>query len=281
MERCTQTLEEILSELSSLESDWKDAFAVRVIEFLSSVAEKSEYSLDDLKSMLDQDFDAAVTVMRLFIDKSKDEFSTILRAELIGQAGIGKAAYAKDKESYAVALDHLLIRESIRKTINGQYTWKDILIERLKSGRGSAIKGQHRGRALEDFIEEIVVSAFGSGNFNTRCSFIGRSGQSTEKADFAIPSKIKPRIIIEVKAYGATGSKQSDVLGDVGRIIAEKRHDTTFIFVTDGITWNDRVSDLRKLIKLQNEGFIYRIYTEKMGPELRLDLNQLKMEYNL
>jgi hypothetical protein len=42
-----------------------------------------------------------------------------------------------------------------------------------------------------------------------------------------------------------------------------------------------RVNDLRKLIKLQNEGSIMRIYTTKMAAQFAADLQQLKAEYGL
>ena len=109
------------------------------------------------------------------------------------------------------------------------------LIKRLKTGRGSAIKGQSRGRALENTVESIVLSVFGGGCYDVRCRFLGARGTSTEKADFAVPSKNDPRILIEAKAYGATGSKQTDILGDISRIIAQKRHDTNFLLVVDGV----------------------------------------------
>lgn len=96
-----------------------------------------------------------------------------------------------------------------------------------------------------------------------------------------VPSKEDARILIEVKAYGATGSKQTDILGDMERIIGKKRHDTTLLFVTDGITWKARTRDLRKLIDLQNEGKITRIYTSLMFPELRDDLLLLRSEHGL
>ena len=88
-------------------------------------------------------------------------------------------------------------------------------------------------------------------------------------------------MVIEVKAYGATGSKQTDTLGDIEKIITNKRHDTHFLFVTDGITWLDRISDLRKIIQMQNEGNIYRIYTMGMSQELSQDLQQIKKEKSL
>ena len=90
----------------------------------------------------------------------------------------------------------------MKAIVNKPTTWNDLLIERLHGGRGRAIKGQNRGRGLEDFTEEWV-RALGEGAYDPRCRFVGKSGLTTEKADFAIPSKEDPRIIIEVKAYGS------------------------------------------------------------------------------
>ncbi|MBL8175213.1 MAG: hypothetical protein JNK48_11115 [Bryobacterales bacterium] len=91
----------------------------------------------------------------------------------------------------------------------------------------------------------------------------------------------KPAILIEAKGYGATGSKMTDVLGDVKTIIATKRPDVAFILITDGITWMRRLNDLRNLIRLQNDGKILRIYTTKMAAQFQNDLRQLKKEYGL
>ncbi|MCH8475240.1 MAG: hypothetical protein LAT55_08430 [Opitutales bacterium] len=101
------------------------------------------------------------------------------------------------------------------------------------------------------------------------------------KRPTAIPAAADPAILIEVKAYGATGSKQTDILGDIERIVNQKRHDTHFILVTDGITWKQRSSDLQKLIALQNEGKIFKIYTKTMALELKEDLVTLKEEFGL
>ena len=53
------------------------------------------------------------------------------------------------------------------------------------------------------------------------CQFIGATGKSSEKADFAIPNAFDAQILIEVKAFNATGSKQTDVLGDILRIVGK------------------------------------------------------------
>ena len=166
-------------------------------------------------------------------------------------------------------------------TINTPISWSDLLTERLKGGRGSAIKGQRRGRYLEDFVEQLLILIFGENAYDARCQFTGATGTSTEKTDFAIPSKDDPGVLIEAKAYGATGSKQTDVLGDITRIVNEKRNDTQFLLVTDGITWRDRTSDLNKLVTLQNQGKIARIYTQSMADQLEADLKQLKDEHGL
>jgi len=73
----------------------------------------------------------------------------------------------------------------------------------------------------------------------------------------------------------------TDIIGDIEQIIASKRGDATFLFFTDGVTWNQRQSDLRKIIRFQNNGDIARIYTYSMAAQFEADLRQLKNEYGL
>ncbi len=274
MQRYRQTFEEIISQLSAIHSEWKDDRAGLVIDLLGSVPEKSSYTRDDLRTLLESDFKSALTLIQLVLDVSKDEF-------FLGRKGFGVKAFQSDPEALLQRLEDLGALEKLRELASTPVTWRDLLVERLKMGRGRAIKAQKRGRFLEDQTKEIVSAVFGIGHFDVGRRFIGANGQSDEKADFAIPSKEDPRILIEVKAYGATGSKQTDVLGDMKKIIGTKRHDTTFLLVTDGNTWTARPSDLRKLIELQNEGNIARIYTSKMFPDLREDLLRLRSEHGL
>ncbi|MEP6786405.1 MAG: DpnII family type II restriction endonuclease [Sphingomonadales bacterium] len=95
------------------------------------------------------------------------------------------------------------------------------------------------------------------------------------------PGKAKPHILIESKAYGATGSKMTDIIGDLDAIIDAKRHDTTLLFVTDGLSWNARLADLRKIVHRQNSGKIARIYTTKIRDQFVEDLRTLKAEYGV
>ena len=280
MERYRQTFEEIVSKLSAIQSGWQDDLASAVMRLVDVVEEKTSYTTADLKKILEADFDAGLVLIQLVLDLSKDELTGSLRDSLAG-TGIGSKAFRSDPDTFLQGLVSLGTLESLRVVVGTPVTWRDLLAERLKTGRGRAIKAQKRGKFLEDKTEEIVREVFGIGNYDLRCRFVGATGQSDEKADFAIPSKGDARILIEVKAYGATGSKQTDILGDMGRIVSEKRHDTTLLFVTDGTTWRSRASDLRKLIEMQNQGKIARIYTSQMFPDLRQDLLRLRSEYGL
>lgn len=280
MKRVRQTFDEIVDKLSAIEAEWKDEFAEKVIRLLHTFPIKSSYGLPDVIAVLKKDFDAGLTVCRLFLDMSKDEFISALRAAMGGK-GIGITEFRIDPNRYAKGLNALGILSAIKGHVGRPTKWTDVLIERLKSGRGSAIKGQTRAKFLEDFTEGLVRTVFGKGNYYMRCQFVGKTGTSKEKIDFAIPSREGARILIEAKAYGATGSKQTDVLGDINRIVVEKRHDTTLLFVTDGVSWKERANDLRKLLKMQNEGYIYRIYTTVMAPDLQRDLRQLKAHHGL
>lgn len=280
MERFRQTFEEIISRLSPIQSDWRDDLAKSVMDLLDGIPEKGSYDTSDLATLLDRDFEAALTLIRLFLDLSKDELVESLR-ESLGDKGIGVKSYRSDPDAFLQSLASMGALERMILIVGAPVTWRDVLVERLKSGRGSAIKGQRRGKYLEDMTEQIVSRIFGIGNYDLRCRFVGATSRSTEKADFAIPSKEDPRILIEVKAYGATGSKQTDILGDMARIVSQKRHDTTLLFITDGTTWKARANDLRKLIEMQNQGQITRIYTSQMHPELEEDLLRLKAEYGI
>lgn len=269
MKRYRQSLSELLAQLSPVSTSWQDEHAACVIERLRSLPRKTTYTPDDLVQWLAIDrpphnakpkdhFEAGLTTVRLFLDMSKDEFTTALRERLGNGIGITRAL--RDPQTFFGALEALGILTQMAAHVNTPVDWVDLLTERLKGGRGSAIKGQRRGRALEDFVEQLVIQIFGDKAYDARCQFIGATGTSTEKTDFAIPSKNDPVILIEAKAYGATGSKQTDVLGDITRIVTQKRDDTHFLLVTDGVTWRNRTNDLRKLVTLQNQGKITRIY---------------------
>jgi hypothetical protein len=186
---------------------------------------KKLYALADLKVLLDKHFDDALLIFRLFLGLSKDSFTGALH-DALGGAPAGVTSYRTDPAKFIDALLRLGILEAISEQTSRIPKWSDILVERLRSGRGSAISGQKRGRGVEDFAEAIVRKVC-ENQFATRCTFTGPRNK-TAKCDFAIPSKADARILIESKGYGATGSKMTDIIGDIEKIIAAKRSDTAF-----------------------------------------------------
>jgi hypothetical protein len=198
MQRHRQTFEEIISKLSAIHSEWKDDRAGQVIELLGNIPEKSSYTRTDLQDLLQKDFKSALTLIQLILDVSKDELTVLVRDTL---GGFGVKAFLSNPDALLQKLEAIGTLEKLRELVATPVTWRDLLVERLKMGRGRAIKAQKRGRFLEDQTQEIVRDVFGIGHYDVGRRFIGANGQSDEKADFAIPSKEDARILIEVKAY--------------------------------------------------------------------------------
>lgn len=279
MQQIDQTIEDVVASLSPLAVDWMDEMAAGAIAKLATIEKKDSYTREDVVALLDQDFEQGILCCRLFLALSKDTMEAELKREL-DTGGIGVKRYQSDRDAFLAALERLSLLEAMAATINYEPVWSDILVERLRSGRGSAIQGQKRGRGLEEFAEAIAKEVFGEGGYNLRCTFTGADGK-TAKCDIAIPDRQKPRIIVEVKGYAATGSKMTDIIGDLDAIIDAKRHDTALLFVTDGTTWKARLSDLKKIVQRQNQGKIARIYTTKMAAQLKEDLETLKGELRI
>ena len=275
-----QDLDAIVATLTEMDADWLDETASRIISTLGELADERRFDRETLRGLLDKNFNDALTICRLFLDLSKDRLESVLPAAL-GEGGSGVKRYHSDPDAFLTALEGLGVLAAMDELANRPLRWTDILIERLKGGRGRAIRGQRGGRSLEDFVEDVVARIFGDDNFDPRCSFVGKDGVTTAKADFAIPSKVDPRIVIEVKGYAATGSKQTDVIGDLRKIIAAKRHDSTLLLVTDGLTWRRRMNDLRTIVQMQNRGEVARIYTRAMIKSMESDLRTLKREHGI
>ena len=60
-----------------------------------------------------------------------------------------------------------------------------------------------------------------------------------------------------------------------------KRPDPASLFFSNGLTWKQRQSDLRKIIDFQNNGDIARIFILAMASQFEADLTQLNFEFKL
>jgi hypothetical protein len=189
-----QTIEDIITTLQPLTVEWKDEVAQRVIEKIEALPVKSLYTEADVTALLDDHFDDGLLICRLFLGLSADQFRGMLAGSL-GERGAGVMRYRRDRARFLEGLLSLGMLEAMTAEANRIPRWSDVLVERLRSGRGSAISGQRRGRDVEEFAIAVVQRVF-STNFDVRCNFSGARNR-TAKCDIAIPSRTAPRILVE------------------------------------------------------------------------------------
>src|ERR1700733_11720978 len=146
MQRVEQEVADITGALSTLEAPWQDEHATKVIALIQTFPFADR---DDIRavptaligSMFDEGFNQAFTAAQLFLGISKDEFQDRLGA-ILGPDKIGVKSFKADRAAYLKALDDIELPHAMAAAISLKPVWSDILIERLRSGRGKAIRGQ-------------------------------------------------------------------------------------------------------------------------------------------
>ncbi len=273
------TLEKLLSELTELPAEWMDELAQKVVDQLRlSVGALRNLdrpvSASDLAEQL-QESDTFLDVARLFLGKGQEPVAHMLCAELAE----GSMTWTKlrrlaklEPERMAEALAGIGMLDVIDEHLDRRWEVEDILIDRYKMSRGRAIAGQARGRGLEDEAQAVLEDE--GIPFERGVTFTGKKGE-TAKSDFAIPTKDHPKIVIECKGYEATGSKLTDFLGDVLKIVQAKDYHMYVFLVTDGRGWHNRVSDLRKIVEYHESGAVDMIYTKARLADLAADVKKI------
>lgn len=265
-------LEVLLGELAELPSDWMDAQAAELVEQMRISVETlrrlgRSVTTDDLTAAL-RETPEFLDVCRLFLGKGQEPVAHMLSDQLGGRSMTWsrlRSLAHQAPERMAAALSALDLPLVIDQHLSRRWRVEDILIERYKMSRGRAIAGQKRGRGLEDEVGAVLTTV--GVPFARGVTFSGKKGQ-TAKCDFAIPTKARPKVVIEAKGFEATGSKLTDFLGDILKIAQAKDYPMYFFLVTDGRGWHNRVSDLKKIVEYQQEGLIDMIYTRRRLSEL-------------
>jgi hypothetical protein len=271
-------LETLLDELVELPSDWMDDVAAALVAHVKLSVERLRalarpITTADLAAEL-RDKREFLDVCRLFLGMGQESVAHMLSAELGSRMGWDnlRRAAGQDPERMAQALATLKLPEIIDQHLARRWETEDVLVERYKMSRGRAIAGQRRGRGLEDQVEAVLTAA--NVSRDARTSFTGHQGK-TAKCDFAIPTKTQPKIVIEAKGFEATGSKLTDFLGDILKIIAARTPHMYFFLVTDGRGWHNRVSDLKKIVEHHQRGEIDMIYTRARLGDLAMAVQQI------
>mgnify|MGYP001035185887 CR=1 FL=1 len=271
------TLNELLEQIERIPSEWLNEVGREVIDTVPKIIDELEKGGVDKVTIekLLRRYKYALDVFRLMLGLSQDEImNELLYFVKIPGLGRGFRTVSERASQHSSALAEALVQNLGLTDVASEelfHEWKytEVLIERYKYQRGRAIKGQKRGRSLENDVEDLLKEI--GIKYESRKNFISKRGIEA-KADFSIPSHFHPQVVIETKGYEATGSKLTDVLGDILKIVQAKDPDTRFYLVTDGVGWFRRMSDLRHIVELQNRGDINMIYTRKTLPNLGEEL---------
>lgn len=272
------TLDQLLAEIQELPSETSDEKTREVTAQIPLIARKlatrgESPTAADLAAVI-RDFSRGIDVIRLFTGDSQDaaahRFCAALGCKPGNWSKITSLALS-DPDEFAEALVTAGVPDEIWSMIDRTWSIDDVLFERYRFGRGRAIAGQLRGRSLENAVQAILDEA--NIPYEARVTFRSRKG--TAKCDFAIPDRNLPKIVIETKGFEATGSKLTDLLGDVEKIEKIRDHLMHFFVVTDGRGWHNRTSDLKRLLESHEAGVIQMIYTSKRLPQLSKDIQQI------
>ena len=139
MQRYKPTAEEILEQLSWLDSSWQDDHSSRIVGFLESLRADAALIRSEIESLLIADFDSGSDVVRLLLDLSADDYRAA-RKRIFGEGGTAKKRFEQDRHAYIARLDELGLSVAITKAVERKLHWSDVYVERLKGGRGSAIR---------------------------------------------------------------------------------------------------------------------------------------------
>lgn len=273
------TLDQLLAELTELPAEWMDDLARDLVEEVRvSVGRLRSLGRGvtehDLANELEEN-EQFLDVARLFLGRGQEPTAHMLCAALsessMSWAKLRSLAKS-DPHRVAEALVELGLEETIDEQVGRHWQVEDVLIDRYKMTRGRAIAGQRRGRALEDQVQRVLESE--EIPFQRGVTFVGKKDE-TAKCDFAIPTKQHPKIVIESKGFEATGSKLTDFLGDVLKIVHAKDYHMYFFLVTDGRGWHNRISDLRKIIEYHASGDVDMVYTTARLADLAATVKQI------
>ena len=273
------TLEELLKQIERIPAEWLNEVGQQVVEAIPRVIGRIGKRSPDraLVEELLREEPYALDALRLFLDLSQDVLANEVNAKGIkGDFDSIRRKCSRHATEIAEVLVGLGVLGAIEAHRAREWTLEDLLVERYKQTRGRAIRAQKRGAALEEAVEELLreLQAEIGLTYDKGRNFRSRSGREA-KADFMIPSHREPVIIIEAKGYEATGSKLTDLLGDVLKILQAKDRETHFFFVTDGIGWYRRLSDLKKLVEHHQRGEIEMIYTRRTLPQLQEEIRRI------
>jgi len=244
---------------------------------------------DSVASAVISNRDVIEEVLRLSASfQSKNSWTTLLKKELSLETKNKPAIFnevqrkLKKNESFKQDLFEFMIG-LLGKDLKGNqkdFSHKDIVAERYIVGTGSALRGQASGNWLEgevrNILEEIGLEEdedFEQVGGRAKITINNQTYSLKKGPDFVIPSLNNAKILIEAKAYvSSTGSKQTDVLGDIAKL---DNKGIKLFMVLDGQMWRLRRSDLVEVFLEKENGLVDEIYQVDTLQRLKTDIKDI------
>lgn len=209
-----------------------------------------------------------VPVLGLVVGLSQEALKNILRHHL-DTGGWVQLARSRPDELVAMLDEEFGLLAELSAQRGAEYTFGDVLVARAgtRQNAGAAID---RGRGVEDLIEEVAADL--GLPYQLRTQFVGRNGQ-VAPCDLAIPGGGEEALIVcAAKGFDSTGSKLSDAVREI-EAMADVRQPRQYVYaVVDGIGWNGRQADLRRIYELWDSKRIDGLYTLAMLDRFVADL---------
>lgn len=107
MKRYNQTLEEVKNNLSVVETQWRDQFADNVIAELEYIENLDKMTLKELHQMFQRDYDVALSIVQILLEKSKDELRNLLKAIVFKPSDrVGKSLFLTRPDYFINSLNN-------------------------------------------------------------------------------------------------------------------------------------------------------------------------------
>lgn len=292
-------VDEFLDDLSEHDfaigtEDLEDAYEL-LVESTNGFTRVTE---DTLAEAVSADMNVVMEILRLTASfHSMDSWSTLLRDELPLEMKSKPAVFNEVQrrveddpfkaEFYEFATD--LLGDNLRGD-QVEYSHWDVVEARYMVGKGSALRGQASGNWLEDKIRDDVLEDLGlvenehfvHVNGRAEVTVGGESYVFAKGPDYVIPDLDDARVLMEAKAYvSSTGSKQTDVLGDVTKLEPITSKGVPLFMVLDGPMWRRRVSDLEEVFAKRDAGVVEGIHQIRTLPELQDRLYEILSDLDI
>lgn len=245
------------------------AESAQIMDAASELDSMDEVSVESLAAWVKED-PHRVPVLGLAVGLTQERLKNVLRTKF-DTAGWVKLARTRSVDIVKWLEQEFDVVAMLELQRDRNYRFGHVLVARAGS-RVRATSAARSGRDVEDEIE-AVAERLGL-DYSTRTRFTGRNGQ-TAPCDLVIHNRRgEPAIVVAAKGFDSTGSKLTDSVREIEEMAEVRLPRQVVMAVIDGIGWNSRKSDLRRIHSLWDRDMIDGMYTLTTLDQFEFDLDE-------